>query len=352
MEAEQLWAGKGWPLVDDDHEFLVPAFNRIGRHLHGEKWRDHFASLDTFRVEATEVGAASAGERAWAHRTLWALFPDTYVEDYEPEPPASIFVQLGQLGTLGNLEPTSSSRRAPGWWFSDEEWATFRNAVHYQNELQKPQIKLVDAAARWLFNRVVRGEISPLAQNRKTGGDWQTTVPDDWRMPDPERLRGRIRRCTMIPGKSAWPGGTHWIIINKAELSAALEREAGQNRPEFRFEEAIKNGNITAEARADDPSSWKPYTKDEIASLIASGRPVLDQRGRKMSAARANVALALMSMFDESHGGRRLDPAPRYAKAREWFKRPENADREFPATKDAIKSQIQQLDKHFFLPLI
>ncbi|MGE7469247.1 hypothetical protein ACQKLX_07395 [Bosea sp. NPDC003192] len=221
-------------MTDDDHEFLVPAFSRIGRQIHGDQWRDDYPTLNPLAVKAQRVEEATPEERAWAHRVLCALFPDSYKEDFEePPPPPQAVGLLGALGSglppqryLGSaIESEGAPERPPGWWFSQSDWERFRAAVHYQNEMQKPKIAMVDTAARWLFNRIVRGEIVPFVQHARDGGGWSPTTADDWRMPSPERLRMRIQRCMMVPGRSAVPAGTHWIIINKAELSAAIEKE-------------------------------------------------------------------------------------------------------------------------------
>jgi hypothetical protein len=224
-------------MTDDDHEFLVPAFNRIGRHLHGDAWRDDFPALDTLEVKAARAEDASPEERAWAHRLLLALFPETYREDYEEPPPPRLntFAALGTgrlpplggaLNALGSSDYSELPQRAPGWWFSEADWSRFRSAIHYKNELQKPKLRMVDAAANWLFNRVVRGEITPFVQHRMSGGQWAATTTNDWRMPSAQRLRARIRTCSMMPGHPAAGGGLFWIFINKQQMADALARDA------------------------------------------------------------------------------------------------------------------------------
>lgn len=286
MHTAELWAGRGWPLTDDDHEFLVPAFNRIGRHLHGEDWRDHYPSLEPLQVNARTVEEASPEERAWAHRVLFALAPDTYQEDYEEPPPqlgtlaalgaGHLPAYGGSLNTLGRSEILEPSRRASGWWFSKSDWERFRTAIHYQNELQKPRLAMVDEAARWLFNRVVRREIIPCAQHRLSGGQWQETSIDDWRMPNADRLRSRIRNCALTPGHPAAPGGLFWIVINKAELDAALARTSSEADSSDSQRPFLAPSSASAVGVSLDPAeSSDPMTARQIGKATDFARAAL-----------------------------------------------------------------------------
>lgn len=383
INPDLLWAGQHWPLTDDDHLFFVPAFQRIGKHRGGDRWRDHYPSLMPLKVQAPTVEVASAEERAWAHRVLSVILPDSYVEDYRPDAPLAPlgYAALDMLGRgrsdFGEDHNFNASGARPaGWWFSQAHWETFRDAVHYQNEAQKPHIELVDDAARWLFNRVIRGEIRPLAQHIR-GGDWQTTTVNDWRMPDADRLRGRIRRCTMVPGQPSVPGGSHWVFISIHELEKALANqsdargiEAAVKRHFAREYDAAQDGGqvypvgtsigvldgnnqVTVEEAAliakdtdDDREICEPDVDEpdgeRAVALDASGRPL---RGKQLAA-----FTALKGAFG-SELGRSLANADRALKMRRWVlaqkPRPINLDG-LPTKDKDLYRLFSHLDKKCF----
>ena len=123
----RLWAGQQWPMTDDDHEFLVPAIQRIGRVLLPDVWEDKLPSINLWPAKPAKVEDASQEERQLAHIFMLVHFRDRYQEDLEPGPavPQSQFRTLGDLG--GNSSAflgvgLGEQKRAPGYWFSSYDW--------------------------------------------------------------------------------------------------------------------------------------------------------------------------------------------------------------------------------------
>lgn len=228
---QRLWAGQDWPMTDDDHEFLVPAFQRIGRAVAGSRWDDRFPTLNLWPQKPATVEEASEEDRLIAHIFMRSHFADTYVEDWEPAPPPpfrtlgdlSPALGLGSSTALGavNTPSLGPNGRAPGYWFKPYDWSAFLAKLHADNEGFKVGIAIANEAARWLFNQIVRGAITPLVQPRN-GGALTPTVEGDWRMNTAERLRLRIQNCAMVPGRPDVVNGSHWIILKKVEVDAAL----------------------------------------------------------------------------------------------------------------------------------
>lgn len=223
---QRLWAGQDWPMTDDDHEFLVPAFQRIGRALLPDLWEDQLPSINLWPSKPSKVEEASQEDRQLAHIFMLVHFRDRYQEDLEPgsEPVQPQFRMLGDLGHGASAflgSGLGEQKRAPGYWFSAYDWNAFLAKLHSENEHRKTEIALVHQVARWLFNQVVRGSITPLVQPRK-GGALTPSPEADWRMNTSELLRLRIQNCAMVPGHPEVPNGTHWIMFRKAEVDAAL----------------------------------------------------------------------------------------------------------------------------------
>jgi hypothetical protein len=243
VSAVELWADRRhWPLTPKGYLFVVPGFNRIGRHLYGDSWHDEFPAKNPLPLPPAAPDEADATIRAWAHSLLSLTDGEAYSADYK-EPPAQALSSLG-LGLGGQAPGTGNLARLgegllaagptgdvgadqTGYRFTGQQWDRFRSVVHYQNELMKPDLEKVRGAARWLYDAVFAGSVLPHLM-KQGGGDWRASEPDDWMMPDLDRLRLRVRYARMVPGQAGSMAGSHWIFLPEAALDAALMETAGE----------------------------------------------------------------------------------------------------------------------------
>lgn len=222
MDFQDLWTGRQKPPPGErGYLFMVTAFNRIGRHIHGDKWHDDFACKQ-YRTVSQTPDKASYEERWAAHSYLQDKFSDTYQPDWEQPPPVG----------LGGF--ILSAPRKPGYWFTPEDWQRYRKSILDLNSEMKVEIEMAALAADWLIDRVLSGEITPQLKDKVRGGDWIPCRPSDWRMPHDNPRWARIRNCSMEAGQPASFSGPHWIFIKQDELDAALGADADHERGEVR----------------------------------------------------------------------------------------------------------------------
>jgi hypothetical protein len=372
---DELWADEqNWPLRPDGYCFLVPAINRIGRHLFADEWRDDFP-CDEFFTAPKSVGEADANTRAWAHRVLNVILGDRYTPDFVEGGRSIADLSSGflaSLAPLGNLDSLASEdtqtldRRERGYWFDAEQWQTFRNYLHYKNEQKKPNLLKVRRAAEWLYNRVFDGSIVPYVRHIE-GGGWQVSPPDDWQMRTPEALRQRIRYCRLVPGKPAWPSGNHWIFIKIDELDRALDVEAlAKRNPADEFDAApergdgqehakveVPDGNLKAAPLTDTGLTTEAVHEAHHADVneIYDGRATaLDANGRPLRGKQLAAFIALKGAFGADLG-KYLVNADRAIKMRRWVlaqkPRPSGLDR-LPAKDKDLYRLFNHVDKKCF----
>ncbi len=237
ISPEELWSDqRRWPLTPPGYVFIVPAFNRIGRHLYGDSWHDEFPAKNPFPLPPPSPNEADTSMRAWAHAMLSHSVGDYGVDYREPTAKLGSLAALGQVSGSRRLlqlddDPANTdsladqSAEQTGYRFTEDKWEKFRAIVHYQNELMKPDLEKVRRAARWLYDAVFSGALAPFLM-RQGGGDWRASEPDDWMMPDLDRLRLRVRYARMVPGQAGSMAGSHWIFLPEAALDAALQTTA------------------------------------------------------------------------------------------------------------------------------
>jgi hypothetical protein len=337
-----LWAGKDWPPPIRGYLFLPEAFNRIGRMLYGIEWQDDYASYDLLPMPPESPSAAPRGMRFEAHEYLEELAGEEndigYETDYEEDPPPAQpeFSYQGSLAGLGRVQPgalqalaqgTSTPatpvRRPPGFHFSQAHWRLYRERFARFNAEIQPVIDKVGAATHWLFDEAFAGTIVPFVMHAIKGGDSQLTTRDDWLMPLIERRRRRIQTCRLVPGQPAWPDGSHWIFINAAELTKAMQA----------YEVP---GDMGPPPNA--PSSLPKREETEIPTLIAAAAARKPPRETRSG----NVHAALVETFGATY---LLDPRPDWnlildAIAR-WEKA--NKDKKLPPTDEARRRATYHL---------
>lgn len=290
LSAVELWADqKYWPLTPKGYLFIVPAFNRIGRHLYGDAWHDEFPAKNPLPLPPARPEEADEAIRAWAHSLLSLTDGDAYSADYRepPQQPLSLLTLGSQTPVTGSLArlgegllaagPTGEfGPEQTGYRFTSHQWDRFRAVVHYQNELMKPDLEKVRIAARWLYDAVFAGTVLPHLM-KQGGGDWRASEPDDWMMPDLDRLRLRIRYARMVPGQAGSMAGSHWIFLPEPALSSALDatpqRSAASSAlPEPTTSEAPTAGDDRAAAIT--TSAMVKQATDHVAELLR-GNPYL-----------------------------------------------------------------------------
>jgi hypothetical protein len=223
----EIWQGKKWPPAPPGFLFLAPAFTVIGRHLFPHDWKDEWGGFEMPSLPPRAIREANEATREYAHIVL-SIGADDYSPDYEERPQSLLSLgqspgpRLGELGTLATLGAPAAAGRSPGYWFTDEHWDFFRSFVHAQRERDKPILAKVEVAAEWLYDRVFTRQITPYILLAGKGGDWRASEVNDWLPPQAEVRAMRVRSCRLQPGVAAAPNGSHWIFVNKEELSAAL----------------------------------------------------------------------------------------------------------------------------------
>lgn len=280
-----IWSERWrWPLIldEDEHEFFVPAFNRIGKHLFGDTWRDDSAGLQSPPARSPSPGEADEKERELAHELL-KEFWEGYVPNYQA--PAQTFLQLGQLGQLAGLGGNAAiPPPSGGYQFNTDDWARYRQIIDLMDRRDNAERGLVWQAAQWLLKRIASGEIVPLIQHRERGGSYQPTTIDEWRISKAQRLMGRIASAALQPGAPNVPNGEFWIFFRRAEIGAAILAD----RPPL--------PSIDLEAQEETPA--EVVTKDAQAQFTRLA-PEIKQLAREYIAAHkaATVRHELIDML-------------------------------------------------------
>lgn len=253
-----IWTNRWqWPLIldEDEHEFFVPAFNRIGRHLFGETWRDDSGGLLPPPVRSDSPTTADEKERERAH-TLLSEFWEGYVPNYQAA--AQAVFQLGQLAGLGANAATPPV--STGYQFSADDWSRYRQITDLMDRRDNAERALVWQAAQWLLKRIASGEIVPLIQHRQLGGPYLPTTIDEWRISMPQRLMGRIASAALKPGMPNVPNGEFWIFFRRAEIGAAILAD----RPPLPAIEAEVTLDAVPEVETKDPQAQFARLAPEI----------------------------------------------------------------------------------------
>lgn len=324
---KSLWAGEHWPPKIRGYLFLPEAFNRIGRMLFGDEWQDDWASYDLLPTPPESAASASRTLRFEAHEYLDGLAGDAneigYEDDYEHDPEPSS--PQAALQILGNPyppppPPVDTSRRAPGFHFSEKHWLLFRAKFTKPNEEIQRIIDKVGVATQWLFDETFAGGIVPFIMHASEGGKSAFTTRDDWLMPLVERRRQRIQTCRLVPGHPAWPDGSHWIFINADELQKAMEAYCSP----------IETISLSG------PSKAAPETPAEAVPAAVARKPRETKSG--------NVDAALRANFGENYAD---GPRPGWNlildRLVEWSKKKENKDRKFPAEEESRRREVYRL---------
>lgn len=228
--SDDIWENpKRWPLAPPGYLFLVPAFNRIGRRLHGEAWEDDLAGNEFWPFLPAEPEEADPATLDWAK---WMVLSDSRRSALPPEPQAE--ANLPSMPDDGARSPLNLVH--PRWprhlkkpeivepkafQFQGVEWDRLRERVDTRNRAIKPSVEKVSAATKWLYDAVFERKVQPFLM-RQEGGDWQASAFDDWMAPDLDTLRARVRNANMLPGQASSRGGSHWIFLPEKSLDDAL----------------------------------------------------------------------------------------------------------------------------------
>jgi hypothetical protein len=231
LDPQSLWIHpRIWPNAQRGYLFLVPAVERVGGHLFGNTWRYDGFLLEEYSLP-TDMLAASAKERAYAHSILQRLHGDAYTPDFEEDR----LTPLGGLAGLGGasipdlLNPRRAIRlgeppsRAEGYWFTDVQWDEAKAYLHATNLENRPRIEMATEVSRWLSDEIAAGSIRAQLF-RVDGRDLREGLTTEWPCLDLDRRRRRLRNCRMMPGDPASENGSHLIFVKDADLAAALDR--------------------------------------------------------------------------------------------------------------------------------
>lgn len=332
-----FWSNEDfWPREDKRFWFIARAFNMIGRALFPDNWTGAEGHTQVIRPLPAMQHLANDWERSVASRIIKDRYPDV------EQPSEDGRSALTLLGT---------GLRSASMWFDDSHWLYAREV--WTEHLVKRQdiINRRRAVAEWIVDKAHDEKTLRMVVVDKRNSNPFLDAPEHWNLKW-DKLDYRWEWCAYNWGEPNNPRAplTHDIFVFREDLDRLLSglTSASQGMLEFSASAPAEENLPQLEKAADSDQTWRVHTKDDLAALIENGQPVLDRKGARMSVARANLALALVTMFDDESGGRRFMPGKRYSRAHEWKTRPENKVCEFPATKAAIKSQIRELDKHYF----